>query len=365
MGTRQIKFKHFFTEDQWFSHEEDLILLNMGGSAGHMQHPFDLPQVDSGRELLKVFEYIRDNIDKMDTSLKIDGINVAARVVGDQWALDRGSMKPLDVEGVTKDKLLDRFGVGHGLVPIGSEVLTVLNNALPDVQAEVKKLGLDQPNRLLNMEFVNAQTNVVQYANKFLAIHGVLEFEQVTPRRREAKEVKTDPDTLSLLVSKLNTRSQDSAVSVVGQVGISVSGKIDFTAALNQQITIKWDTNVYETYPLRVWLSKASNPVSMVILDNSGLRVNAMNKKFYLHLMEGGAVSDLAQEMDRDEVVSGAIMYHATRTLGREVLSKLGSAMGGAGRHEGIVIRDEKLSPAPVKITGDFIVNGMTSKFQK
>jgi cytidyltransferase-like protein len=38
--------------------------------------------------------------------------------------------------------------------------------------------------------------------------------------------------------------------------------------------------------------------------------------------------------------------------------------MGDVKHHEGIVIRDDKISPNPVKITGEFILGGMVSKFR-
>ena len=37
--------------------------------------------------------------------------------------------------------------------------------------------------------------------------------------------------------------------------------------------------------------------------------------------------------------------------------------MGSADKHEGVVIRDENISKTPFKITGKFILGGMTSDF--
>ena len=48
--------------------------------------------------------------------------------------------------------------------------------------------------------------------------------------------------------------------------------------------------------------------------------------------------------------------------LGNEVLRGLTSPMGDVMSHEGIVLRHDKLfGPKPVKITGEFILGGMTS----
>jgi hypothetical protein len=39
--------------------------------------------------------------------------------------------------------------------------------------------------------------------------------------------------------------------------------------------------------------------------------------------------------------------------------------MGSVNDHEGVVIRDPKVSPKPYKITGKFITGGVSSDFQK
>jgi len=74
---------------------------------------------------------------------------------------------------------------------------------------------------------------------------------------------------------------------------------------------------------------------------------------------------DLIEDADAEAAIYGAIMMHATRMLGNDVLRGLTSPMGDVMSHEGVVMRDEKLfGPNPVKITGEFIVGGMGSAFQ-
>jgi len=53
-------------------------------------------------------------------------------------------------------------------------------------------------------------------------------------------------------------------------------------------------------------------------------------------------------------------MYHATVQLGNELLNKYKSILGDASAHEGIVIH----TTPPYKITGNFILDGMTSRFR-
>ena len=184
-------------------------LINEGGAAGHMAHPFDLPTNKTGKDLINFFNRIVNSIATNAPSLKIDGVNASFRLVdtpeGKRFALDRGSMKPLDLQGITIDKLLDRFGEGHGMVNAGQKLLSIMNEALPSIEPELKKLGMiDNTNRFFNTEFVEGQSNVLQYENDFLAIHGVNEFYQATPRRRASKEVEVNPRILGNLIKKLN-----------------------------------------------------------------------------------------------------------------------------------------------------------------
>ena len=51
--------------------------------------------------------------------------------------------------------------------------------------------------------------------------------------------------------------------------------------------------------------------------------------------------------------------------LGDAVLDKLTSPLGPVSEHEGIVIRDKKISKDPFKITGKFILGGLASSFNK
>ena len=63
--------------------------------------------------------------------------------------------------------------------------------------------------------------------------------------------------------------------------------------------------------------------------------------------------------------IDGAIVYHATRFLGKALLETLDSPMGRVDSHEGVVIRDPRIDVRPVKITGDFIIQGLQSTFRK
>ena len=81
----------------------------MGGAAGHMQHPFDLPQVETGKDLIDFFNAAAQEVQQNPAAVKIDGVNVSFKLVeGPQFAVDRGSLKPADIQGITLDRVGER-----------------------------------------------------------------------------------------------------------------------------------------------------------------------------------------------------------------------------------------------------------------
>ena len=166
------------------TYEPNVRLVLEGGAAGHMDHPFDLPQVTTGKDLIRAFEDAVKSIQTTPPAVKIDGVNASIKLVHNpdgsiEFGLDRGSNKALDVKGVTKKDLPARFSEGHGMIAIGGEVLDIFNKALPTIKDDLAKLGFFKKPLILNMEYVKGGTNVIGYADNFLAIHGINEIYEV------------------------------------------------------------------------------------------------------------------------------------------------------------------------------------------
>jgi len=344
-------------------------ILNEGGAAGHMAHPFDLPSTKTGNDLINFFKKSVSSITKNPPSVKIDGVNASFRLIdteeGKEFALDRGSMKPLDLQGITIDKLIDRFGEGHGMVNAGQKLLSIMNEAIPDIEPELKKLGLwENANRFFNTEFVEGQTNVLQYDNDFLAIHGINEFFQATPRRRASKEVDYNPKVLQSLIEKLNKFAEPYGFKVYGSVPAELTKNPNFDHVLNKNFNVIIG-NEKISKPLIRFLADAKNPFGDMITLQDGKKVGALSKFVYMQILNGVPVDTFVKdESDYQKAIDGAVIYHATRLLGDELLTTLTSPMGDVKYHEGIVIRDPKFHDRPVKVTGEFIVGGMASKFR-
>ena len=132
----------------------------MGGAGGHMWHPFDCPDVNSGQDLINFFKKSIEAIKRNPAALKIDGVNLSFRLKenpgspsGYEFVIDRGSMKPLDVEGVTADNADQRFvtkdGSPHGMVEATRILLDIFNAAVPEILPE-----LEQQKRLRALEYL-------------------------------------------------------------------------------------------------------------------------------------------------------------------------------------------------------------------
>ena len=75
-----------------------------GGAAKHMAHPFDI--VTDGKQLIKVFKDSIVSLDKGGGAVKIDGINASIRLVNGKFVMDRGSAKPLDIQGIRPEDVI-------------------------------------------------------------------------------------------------------------------------------------------------------------------------------------------------------------------------------------------------------------------
>jgi len=377
-----MKKEGLFSQEWWLDIITEEILYE-GGAAGHMAHPFDLPNVNSGKDLIKSFEQATNSLKKSPGSVKIDGVNASIRLVNLDgkrvFAMDRGSKKALDLRGVTKADLEDRFGQGHGMIKAGGDVLDIFNNALPSIQEELNALGLiDDPNIMFNMEYVSGKSNVQDYGKNFLAIHGLLKVETKEVQgarkmltKRITSEKLYDKADLKELLKKLEPFAKKKGFEIYGSVPTTFTKDPDFRAALSQKYTIDFAEGD-QTKTLAQWLNNVTNipktdRLKMNIEETDSIKdVGALSKQVYFAVFGGENVDSLFNtEQEVQKAIQGATTYLATEKLGDAILDVLDSPMGSVNDHEGVVIRDDKISPKPFKVTGKFITGGVSSDFQK
>jgi|10_taG_2_1085330.scaffolds.fasta_scaffold00316_9 hypothetical protein len=204
----------------------------MGGAGGHMRHPHDLNEVDSGKDIIALFRAIPDYLKSKEfeggetSSLKLDGSNNGLRLVYRngryQFAIDRGSKGDMDIQGVTADQLEDRFkskivvdpetgeetAKQHGMVASSNLLLNMMNSPLEQNRDEMfsalKKLGflvetegrlIPDSSKYISIEYVErnafdhptnpklGRANVIYYPFDFIAFHGVSEFFEMVLKR--------------------------------------------------------------------------------------------------------------------------------------------------------------------------------------
>lgn len=436
--------------------------LLLEGPVGHMWHPFDLDTVHNGKDLLSVFEKeVVQYINDFTPSIKIDGINGPIRLVvnknGDrEFAIDRMSQAPIDLEGITADRLKERFesadlqaldtdeiitiplhklvamGIpydkitvgtnmtivhkskkkpvivksissGHGFVNDGSLALTVLNNSLSSKPSEMEQVlrilnMWNNPNMCLNSDIVNeeskpnGQVNAVKYGENFIAFHGLNEIYAPDPKKPNARKTRevslSDKQKQALtalveIINQSNTIQGFRALSPFDTVALKGDFDIDYSEPLSEMVEIKLDEQNAVTKSIGSWLkdSKIKKPsYDKTYTFSDGKKRSYFSKANYVALIpdQGEKQFSIRELLDQEQYpeitddifydfASGAIFYHATRVLGRQVLKSLvnKSKVGNEAltSHEGVVMRSKAIFGVdnPIKITGDFIRDGMGS----
>ena len=378
--TQRMRKEGLFSQEWWL----DIItedILNEGGAAGHMAHPFNLPKVNTGRDLIKSFEQSANSLKNEPGAVKIDGVNASIRLLNNggkrQFAMDRGSKKALDLKGVTKADLEDRFGSGHGMIKAGGDVLDIFNAALPTIQEELTALGLfDDPNIMFNMEYVSGKSNVQDYGKNFLAIHGLLSVETKEVQgarkmltKRITSEKQFAQSDMDELLKKLEPFAKKKGFEIYGSVPTTFTKDPDFKSALSKQYKVEFAEGA-KVKSLAQWLNDvtdipADDRIKMNLETGGTKDVGALSKQVYFAVFGGETIDDLFDnEQDIQKAIKGATTYLATEKLGDAILDVLDSPMGSVNDHEGVVIRDPKISDKPFKITGKFITGGVSSQFQ-
>jgi hypothetical protein len=329
---KSMKETKLFSKEWWGGVIDEI--LTEGGAAGHMAHPFDLPNVTKGNDLINVFEKAAKSLETTPGSVKIDGVNASIRLGNfdgkRQFVMDRGSKKELDIKGVTKADLEDRFGAGHGMIKAGGDVLDIFNAALKDTQPELEKLGLwGDPNIMFNMEYVTGKTNVQEYEKNFLAIHGLLKIEmkEVEGKRgiltkRVTTEQPYNKADLQTYLNKLAPFAEKKGFEVYGSVPTKFTKSPDFNKELNTQYTIEF-TDKKETKSLKNWLKDVdyipkTDRLKMNLETGGTKDVGALSKQVYFAAFGGENIEDLFDnEQDIKKAIQGAVTYLATEKIRR------------------------------------------------
>ena len=372
------------------------------GTPGHMAHPFDVDKVKTGQDLIA---YINDAVLRLQNqeitgSVKWDGINTSFKLITDEegdkeFRMDRGTNHIDSVVGLDAEAALTKWGPEHGMAKAVATLLRIFDAAIPQIRSELKELGMwDDPTKYFNTEYIEGKSNVQEYDQNILAIHGINQFYEKkaqphavrkgTSMDRPGAERPLDPTTgkpvrsggieipynkeaLASLIEKVQPVATKHGFEVYGDVSVEwdPEGSLDIEKVLDTPITIQVVPGGAETARLREWLKGVVHPQDKKITRADGKSVGALSKDIYMAVLksateEGVPLSQyLESQEDVKDAINGGIFYHATRLLGQAVKNALTSKAGNVGKHEGVVLRG--MEDFLVKLTGDFIVQGLES----
>jgi len=395
-------------------------LLNEGGAGMHMLHPFDLPSVGTGRDLIEFFykaaDFVSRNPEEIvpsdSTSLKVDGANTSFKLIRSrdgqlEFAFDRGSMKPIDIEGITIDRLTERWAPEHGMVEMGRILLSALNDCLresDEILEILTSLGLLSEDgkmpistKYINTEFCWKETNAVKYKEDFIAFHGINQFYEkewrgvrrpglIRPLEKDPKTGKMKPIKATaspvpyeegamekfrrivapFLRAATGPKNPDgfnlyTVIPVYIKPGLDLVSEVD--SKLDTELTIQirsknlneWTVDEATgsvTKSIKDWLldERCLNPRSHMIRTSEGTSKGAMSKEIYGRVLRGDAVEDILEDpsgWDTPMAINGALFYYSIENVGATILNALTSPLGDLvtkdQAHEGIVLRNKEI----------------------
>jgi len=421
-----------FALDRGTQQKEDIAGITLGNMRDRFLNQIDLEVIECsdpnfiGLKFAKRVDWFIKNTDAGNIINAGDEINTIKK-----FTLNRIKMPLMKVK-VTNIR-------EHGMIGTTNTQLILLNKVFDVYPREaatclqsmgmVDASGMAIPESfLINTEFVDeteagGAANVITYGleqpSKFLAFHGLIE---IRPSEKGRGDFISNYPTytinqgrvgeaLNLLTQLIEKANEGSgwqffdASRYRANLGEDIS-KIDIEGALSQNISIKITPENEETKTIKQWLedprvvtpprkdpARPSKGYQSFIID--GKKNQPVSKALYNNIINsssGGSGPLSLAELAPDSVevqnyiMTGAIYYHSTKIIGREIkrqmtnLSGLGMQSlvtvydeGGVPTehgHEGIAIQHQDLGidkdtgyPYIIKVVGDFIVTGAMGRF--
>ena len=356
-----FSFKQFYT-------------LNEAGAGGHMKHPWELPEIETGDDLVNLFVKTSAYLSSPDVAvpLKIDGVNASVRLVDvngkKQFALYRNSIADV-LEPTTIDNVESRFVPGHGLVGTYKTVLSIFNAGLKDTMPELQELGLvDNPMIIFNTESVTGKTNIIGYSNNFLAIHYPAVITQKVGkagkqlRSYETNKIPFSEDVLQRYVDKLDKVAKQFKFNVIHKVPAKLIEKPNLKVELSTEVTLN-----NQTKSLQQWLKGLVIPKNVGITSLEGKPIMAMSQEALYNkvMVDNTPLDSIVPPNKIPDAINGIITWHTCRLLGAAILNNINSKIGTGNTQEGIVIDNPEIGSMQFKITGDYFIRNRQSAFKR
>ena len=143
-----------------------------------------------------------------------------------------------------------------------------------------------------------------------------------------------------------------SGFKVLGSIDTTFKSEPNLASVLTQPVTL---------YPMGKAVTKSLTDW----LEGLEFKTPLITREQFLKVVDSKNISQDFAGQDVNKIVNDTIVYLTTIKLGDEILKNATSEIGDLDKHEGIVIRDTDIYNGPFKITGNFIIKGLESKFKK
>jgi len=271
----------------------------------------------------------------------------------------------------------------HGMVAATQTLLSILNKKIAELKPELEKLDMwDNPNKIINAEYVLKSTNVKKYPFNFLALHNINQWKQGETRRDLDEDIKYSQEAMDKMAEKLRDvaaktmapgKSEEDDASegfrVYSTIPSSLSREINYDTVLNEKVGID-DGGSIKTKTLKDWVEEIKrNPIldGDISIKDKGKTKEIFPLSGYILknvVLKPKPLEELVGEnkaLQKRAIDAGILMY-ATMKMGQEVKEALESELGPVGDEEGVVMR---LPGVPTfKLTGNFIVDKDQTPFQ-
>jgi hypothetical protein len=308
---------------------DNWILINEGGAAGHMAHPYE----DDALSFSDVKEMVRRGlVGELDAeepvTEKLDGQNIMFTVKDGRvyFARNKGQVKnkgqnALDVAGI-RNMFAGRGNIEKAFTGAAEDLQRAINELPPEQRQEIFSDG----SKFMNVEIVFPDTqNVIPYDKSVLVFHGSVEYDEEGDELGRSIE---DGKTLSNQITKVNAQQQKTfGISGPKTISFSDAQTIENKTALKeigrqisrlQQEYDLDDNSTIEDYKLAWW----GNTVDQMSIDwtpeeREGIirRWALGDKKFGVKNIEDPEKKKFFREFEAKELKG--VQQQATRPLER------------------------------------------------
>ena len=222
-------------------------LLLMGGSVGHMNHPFDDSNLTFGEMKGMVTRLLRGGANVEQVMEKVDGQQLSVSWKNGQLvaARNKGQLKNFGENSLNTAGIRKMFAGRGELEKAFAGTMEDLENAIKGLTEKQRGHIFDNGHKWMNLEIIYVPTqNVIPYGKDMIIFHGNLEYD------KEGNPIGQDKESGSKLAGMIKQINQEiqNTFEIRGPVAVSLPTTKDFQ--VDQQYFIRKLNNLQKKYKL-------------------------------------------------------------------------------------------------------------------